>query len=267
MIPQSELLSNLAHYTSTTQYFKHWLNRFVYTDEVQYLAKEAQAYWLLDVIASHQTPKLLADPMLKDFQIWKLKLTKHEPHKEVDVICERDTDDIVLTQHIDYTDFPLDAIKLYLENGVLMLPSERFWMELKVNIEEIEFDFNLNEQERDNIIGQAFDNPPGESIRRFSELSLDKLQELVDKKFADSEEYQNSSPTIAELLEIGKLAISEGHQVTFGGYTCDYMVGVDAINIRPQTNLGNDLAQKFAEFEFSADEFTFSSELLTAWWD
>lgn len=140
-----------------------------------------------------------------------------------------------------------------------------------MHIEELEFDYNRNEQERDQIIGQAFCNPPGKSIRRFSELSLDKLQKLLDKGFADPEEMQNNSPTIAELLEIGKQAESEGHKVCFDGYTvplerCDYRVSVDAINIYPQS-IGDDLAQKFAEFEDTADEFTFTSNLLTAWWD
>jgi len=40
------------------------------------------------------------------------------------VICERDTNDIAITQDIPYTDFPLDEIKLYCINGVILLPSE-----------------------------------------------------------------------------------------------------------------------------------------------
>jgi hypothetical protein len=124
MITQSELLTNLEMYTCTDQYYNHWLKRFVYTDGVQYLAEAASAYWLIDAIASHQ-PEAVKDPMLKDFQIWKLKVTETDTTKTAELLCERDTDDAVITQNIDYTDFPLPEIKLYLESGVLMLPSER----------------------------------------------------------------------------------------------------------------------------------------------
>ncbi|BAY87820.1 hypothetical protein NIES267_73440 (plasmid) [Calothrix parasitica NIES-267] len=140
-----------------------------------------------------------------------------------------------------------------------------------MHIEELEFDYNRNEQERDQIIGQAFCNPPGKSIRRFSELSLDKLQELVEKGFANPQESQNNSPTIEHLLELGKLAQSEAHTVTFDGYSVplergDYRVSIDAINIYPQS-VGESLGQKFAELEETADEFTFTADLLSAWWD
>lgn len=124
MIPQDELLSNLAQFSCTTQYYKHWLKRFVYTDGVQYLAEAAKAYWLIDAIASHQ-PEAVKDSMLKDFQIWKLKVAETDTAKTAELLCERDTDDVAITQHIDYTDFPLPEIKMYLESGVLMLPSER----------------------------------------------------------------------------------------------------------------------------------------------
>lgn len=124
MVTQSELLTNLERYTCTDQYYKHWLNQFVYTDGVQYLAEAAGAYWLIDAIASHQ-PEAVKDPMLKDFQIWKLTVTQTANSKTADLVCERDTNNVAITQHIDCTDFPLPEIKLYLENGVLMLPSER----------------------------------------------------------------------------------------------------------------------------------------------
>ena len=140
-----------------------------------------------------------------------------------------------------------------------------------MHIEEFEFDYNRNEQERDQIIGQAFCNPPGKSIRRFSELSLGKLQELVEKGFADPKEQQNNSPTIEYLLELGELAQSEGCKVTFDGYSVplereDYRVSVDAINIYSQS-IGESLGQKFTELKETADEFTFTADLLSAWWD
>jgi len=92
----------------------------VYTDGIQYLADFGAAYWLLDAIASYQ-PQILKDPLLQQFQHWKL--TVNADHT-AQLVCERDTDDVVVTQDIPFTDFPLDELRLYLVTGVLMLPSE-----------------------------------------------------------------------------------------------------------------------------------------------
>jgi hypothetical protein len=111
----------LNQFSGTSQHYKHFLNQFVYTDGVQYLASEAKAYWLIDAIASHQIP-LLKDETLKRFQIWKLVVNLEK--KTAKLMCERDVNDVVVTQDIAYTDFPLAEVKLYLATGVLMLPSE-----------------------------------------------------------------------------------------------------------------------------------------------
>lgn len=111
--------ADLAQFTGTTRYYQHWLRQIVFTDGVHYVAETGGAYWLLDAIASYQ-PKLLTDPMLQQFQHWKLKVN----NQKAQLVCERDTDDVVLTQDIEFTDFPLDEIRFYLVAGVLMLPSE-----------------------------------------------------------------------------------------------------------------------------------------------
>lgn len=59
--------------------------------------------------------------MLQQFQAWKLTVN---PNHTATLVCERDTDDVVLTQAIYFTDFPIDNIILYVVLGVLMLPSE-----------------------------------------------------------------------------------------------------------------------------------------------
>lgn len=113
--------SDLNQFTGTSNYYRHWTRRFVYTDGVQYLVDKGEAHWLLDAIASHQTRQLLSDPMLKEIQFWTLFV---HPDGSAVLRCLRDTDDVALTQEIEYTDFPLNSIKLYLTQGVLMLPSE-----------------------------------------------------------------------------------------------------------------------------------------------
>lgn len=111
--------ADLAQFTGTTRYYQHWLRQIVFTDGVHYVAETGGAYWLIDAIASYQ-PKLLTDPMLQQFQHWKLKVN----NQKAQLACERDSDDVVLTQNIEFTDFPLNEIRFYLVAGVLMLPSE-----------------------------------------------------------------------------------------------------------------------------------------------
>lgn len=113
--------ADLAQFTGTENYYQHWLKRFVYTDGVYYVAETGGAHWLIDAIASHQ-PELLLDSMLRQFQHWILKVDLN--NQKAQLICERDSDDVVLTQDIEFTDFPLDEIRFYVVSEVLMLPSE-----------------------------------------------------------------------------------------------------------------------------------------------
>lgn len=113
---------NLEGFTGTERYYKHLLG-ILYTDGVKYLAQEAGAYWLIDAIASWQiSPKVKRDPMLQEIQFWKLRV--NPDNNTAVLICERDSDDVAITQEIPYTDFPLESVKLYLADGVLLLPSE-----------------------------------------------------------------------------------------------------------------------------------------------
>lgn len=113
--------ADLARFTGTEKYYQHWLRRFVYTDGVYHVAETGGAHWLIDAIASYQ-PKLLTDPMLQQFQHWILKVNSN--NHTAQLICERDSDDVVLTQDIGFTDFPLAQIRFYVVSKVLMLPSE-----------------------------------------------------------------------------------------------------------------------------------------------
>ncbi len=119
-----DLSRGLAHFTGSEQYYRHGLTRARYTEGVRFLAENAGggAYWLLDVIFSHQlAPAVRAEP----FQVWRLDVTGSagvvtctdggpmgEPEREL------------VRQEIPFTDFPLPTITLWLQGGVLYLPSE-----------------------------------------------------------------------------------------------------------------------------------------------
>ena len=113
--------SDLAQFSGTGNYYQHQLG-IRYTDGVKYLADRGEAYWLLDAIASWQSdPRVSEDRMLQQIQFWKL--TVNDDGSAL-LVCERDSDDVAVTQEIPFTDFPLKKIKLYYQQGVLLLPSE-----------------------------------------------------------------------------------------------------------------------------------------------
>ena len=126
-----EIENGLAHCSGGDEVYSHWTRRLKYTEGVQYLADKAGAFWLIDVVASYQgAQKVRQNERLQEFQLWELKVTHRVDdagvvrHEGV-VTCREDSDQpAVITQKIEYTDFPLESIKLYVENGVLLLPSE-----------------------------------------------------------------------------------------------------------------------------------------------
>lgn len=113
--------ADLGQFIGSTSFYQHFLG-ITYTEGVHHVAEEGEAYWLIDAIASWQAdPKVKQDPKLQDIQFWKLVVKEDD---SAQLICERDTDDVVLIQEIAYTDFPLTEIRFYLTYSVLMLPSE-----------------------------------------------------------------------------------------------------------------------------------------------
>lgn len=111
------LKEGLANFTGTEEYFTHYLGRITYTEGVKYLADKTESYWLINIVASYQSGEIKKIP----FQLWTLTVKDEEG----EVTMRNDNDNPVqIRQKIKYTDFPLDVIKLYLINGVLMLPNE-----------------------------------------------------------------------------------------------------------------------------------------------
>ena len=121
----SELLAHLAHFTGSASFTRHGLARTVLmTEGVAFLAEGARAHWLTDAIASYWH-----DPRAKGeaFQVWRLAINPGT-RKATLVMTDGNTDTALITQEIDYTDFPLDKITIWLiaegRQWVMMLPSE-----------------------------------------------------------------------------------------------------------------------------------------------
>jgi hypothetical protein len=119
---------DLAQFTGTEGYTR-WSPLFrsmCLTDGAKFLAEKAGAYWLMDAIASHQPNARRKNADLKDFQLWTLKVKDNK----ATLTCQADSDQTAtIRQRIEYTDFPLAEIKLYVmpldeKHFVIMQPSE-----------------------------------------------------------------------------------------------------------------------------------------------
>ena len=110
---------DLDQFCGSQTKYRHWLYNLVFTEGVHYLMANG-ASWLVDVIASHQ-PSLKNNQRLQEFQVWNLTL---DGKGGCVVSCQEDSNTpMVVEQKIEYTDFPFD-IKIYVENGCILLPSE-----------------------------------------------------------------------------------------------------------------------------------------------
>jgi hypothetical protein len=108
-----------------------WQRRFIqslytlliyYTDGIKWLQENANCYWLTDLIASYQTT---AFKKANDRQFWKLVVTD----SSAVITCDDGDGNISVTQAIEYTDFPLPSLSIWVEiqeegRIFIYLPSE-----------------------------------------------------------------------------------------------------------------------------------------------
>lgn len=112
MLTQNEL----RQFTGTENWYRH-LSGYLYTDGVLHVAQKGGAFWLIDKILLTTRAK----PILQEFGSWKLTVNKD---KTATLVCEDGNYHELYHEKIEWTDFPLNKISLWFENGVLILPSE-----------------------------------------------------------------------------------------------------------------------------------------------
>src|SRR5271170_5145996 len=99
---------NLMQFTGSEYWYRHGINRNVtFTDGAKFVADEGGAYWLLDIIAICQQHEKVVSG--EEFQVWKLKVNED---RTATLVCDDGNDNVVFTQHIEFTDFLLDEITL-----------------------------------------------------------------------------------------------------------------------------------------------------------
>jgi len=114
------LKKELDQFCGTTQYHRSTFGTLNVTDGVHYLREKANCYWLIDIVESYN----MTDRRVKEaeFQIWGLDV--REDRSALIECREYDGKDPLASQEIEYTDFPLDGIKLYCIDRVVLLPGE-----------------------------------------------------------------------------------------------------------------------------------------------
>jgi hypothetical protein len=113
----------LSLFHSTTEYHKHLFpgkSPLLITDGCQYIRDKCNAYWLFDAILSYQCEKILK---YINFQIWELKRLKVDLSWQL--TCREDTGiKPLIRQPIEFSDFPIDYIKIWVIDKIPLLPSE-----------------------------------------------------------------------------------------------------------------------------------------------
>lgn len=118
-----DIRTTLSQFHGTSEYYKHLFpgkSPIIITEGCKYVRDACNAYWLFDAILSYQCDKVLKGV---DFQVWELKRLK------VDLswllTCREDVNTIpIIRQSIQFSDFPLDYIKIYVIDNVALLPTE-----------------------------------------------------------------------------------------------------------------------------------------------
>ena len=115
-ISTSDLKTHLNGFTWTQGYHRTSIFSLVVTDGVLAMAKKAGAFWLIDQIGMYQ-----GKAKRLPFQVWTLEVKNQ---KAVLTLVEDIDQPVLVKKKISYTNFPDGSWKFYVQNGVMMLPSE-----------------------------------------------------------------------------------------------------------------------------------------------
>ena len=119
----TEIREELKQFHETAEYYKHLFpgkSPILLTDGCKFIRDECKAFWLFDAILSYQIDRRLKSI---NFQVWELKQLRKDLTWQL--TCREDTGQKpVITQSIEYSDFPLDYIKIWVIDKVALLPSE-----------------------------------------------------------------------------------------------------------------------------------------------
>ena len=117
---KEEIINTLAYMIGTENYYSY-KTLFIsvnLTDGVKYLCESCKCYWLIDIVLSYQLSKKVKR---ESFQTWTLSRIEDNNFQ---IVATDGNETTLARQDIPFSDFPLDTIKLFFINGVIMLTSE-----------------------------------------------------------------------------------------------------------------------------------------------
>ena len=118
------LKEQLDQFCGSQQIFTLPLCQTRYTEGIQYLAKTANAFWLL-TDASVMGKSLMSKSPFITVDFKRYSPAEVETHGHGAVITYTDGNGTVLArQQYHFTDFPLEQIRLFFVDHTLLLPSE-----------------------------------------------------------------------------------------------------------------------------------------------
>jgi hypothetical protein len=120
---------------------------------------------------------------------------------------------------------------------------------------------NKNIKRRDGLLNPFFcckDYSGG--IKRFDNLNLETLENLVKENFVELDDQQNNAPSIAEMMNF----MIKYPKVTAHGYAVDvnrpdYRISLEGLNYQGETT--NQMIEDFSDLFEDADEFEISNGL------
>jgi hypothetical protein len=110
-----ELRESLRGFVGTEQYHQQGF-LYPYTDGVAALLEVAECFWWLSDMSVVSKMKFRRE----NFQVWRIKVSKS---KAVATI-ENGNGKILYKQNYTFTDFPEGEFEVWVEGGVIILPSE-----------------------------------------------------------------------------------------------------------------------------------------------
>ena len=119
-----QLIDQLQGFCGSTTCFKIPLVKARYTEGVKYLAEQAQCHWLITDTAV--VCKSLKNKSTFIVILFKRNSTsvQERTHKEAKITYANGNGIILYEQEYEFTDFPLDELRLFFVDDMLMLPNE-----------------------------------------------------------------------------------------------------------------------------------------------
>ena len=119
-----QLIDQLQGFCGSTTCYKISLVQAHYTEGIKYLADHAQCHWLITDAAV--VCKSLKNKSNFIVILFKRNSTsvQERTHKEAKITYANGNGIILYEQEYEFTDFPLDELRLFFVDDMLMLPNE-----------------------------------------------------------------------------------------------------------------------------------------------